>query len=123
MSGCNDDNVDDDIEDENESGDEGTAENQNEPLEPASVDIPSPSCEGYVLCIDNVDMNVRPSFQRVNRTTESYHFCHAYAAKCRLNTSGLQDGLPSGTLSSKKVLPCKNDIDNIQKDFEVLVSR
>ena len=34
---------------------------------------------GYVVVIDNLDMNVRRSFQRIDRTTESYHFCHAYA--------------------------------------------
>ena len=34
---------------------------------------------GYVLVIDNIDMNVRCSFQRIDQSTESLHFCHAYA--------------------------------------------
>ena len=29
---------------------------------------------GFVLVIDNIDMNVRRSDQRVDRTTSSYHF-------------------------------------------------
>ena len=47
---------------------------------------------GYVLAIDNLDMNVRHSFQRVDRTTQSMHLCHAFAALNRINTSGLEDG-------------------------------
>lgn len=117
-----DDNVEDEIEDEIDSGEESTV-CQNELLEPLNMNVQSPSCEGYVLCIDNIDMNTRPSFQRINKTTESYHFCHSYAAKCRLDTSRLQDGPPSGILSSEKILPCKDDIDMILRDFEVLVSR
>ena len=53
---------------------------------------------GYVLVMDNIDMNVRRSFQRHDRTTKSYHFCHLYALQNRINTSTLSDGPPSGTL-------------------------
>ena len=34
---------------------------------------------GFVLVIDNVDMNIRRSDQRVDCTTSLYHFCHGYA--------------------------------------------
>ena len=34
---------------------------------------------GFVITINNLDMNVRPSFQRIDHTTKSYHYCHAHA--------------------------------------------
>jgi len=51
---------------------------------------------GYVIVIDNLDMNVRRSFQRINWSTESMHFCHAYAVLNRFDTLGLEDRPPSG---------------------------
>jgi len=78
---------------------------------------------GHVLVMDNIDMNVRRSFQRSDRTTKSYHFCHAYALQNRINTSTLSDGLPSGTLSIEAILPSNNDLLKIMEDFAVLISR
>jgi len=46
---------------------------------------------GYVIVIDNLDMNVRRSFQRIKWSTESMHFCHAYVVLNRFDTSGLED--------------------------------
>jgi len=34
--------------------------------------------QGFVLVIDNIDMNIRRSDQGVDHTTSSYHFCHAF---------------------------------------------
>ena len=31
------------------------------------------------MVIDNIDMNIRRSEQRMGRTTKSYHYCHGYA--------------------------------------------
>ena len=78
---------------------------------------------GYILVIDNVDMNVRRSYQRVGSTTTSYHFCHGYAAQNRVHSTKLADGPPSGTLSIDDVLPSINDLESSLNDFEVLVSR
>ena len=78
---------------------------------------------GYVLVMDNIDMNVRRSFQRSDRTTNSYHFCHAYALQNRINTSTLSDGPPSGTLSIEAILPSTTDLLKITEDFTVLISR
>ena len=84
---------------------------------------PGPTCPGYVLVIDNVDMNVRRSDQRVDRTTQSYHYCHGYAVLNRVNSSPLGDHPPSGILSVDNVLPDKTDLESILADFEVLISR
>lgn len=78
---------------------------------------------GYVLVIDNIDMNVRRSFQRCDCTTKSYHFCHAFAVENRLDTSVLSDGAPTGMLSSEALLPSSNDLQRLTEDFTVLVSR
>jgi len=67
-------------------------------------------------------MNVRRSFQRINRSTESMHFCHAYAVLNRFDTSGLEDGAPSGVLSCEVILPDLSDLKLIMNDFKVLVS-
>ena len=38
----------------------------------AEGDVP----DGFVIVGDNIDKNVRPSFQRVDRKTESWHCFH-----------------------------------------------
>jgi len=78
---------------------------------------------GYVLVIDNLDMNVRRSFQRVDRATQSMHLCHAFAALNRIDTSGLQDRAMSGILSPAVVLPNAQDLQMLFNDFKVFISR
>ena len=51
------------------------------------------------------------------------HFCHAYAVLNRFDTSGLEDGRPSGVLSYEVVLPNMTDLQQIVDDFKVLVLR
>ena len=78
---------------------------------------------GYVEVIDNIDINLRRSFQRIDRSTLSYHFCHAYAVRNRINTSVLPDGPPSGVLTCDAILPSKDDLKRVMDDITVLVSR
>ena len=94
-----------------------TLENQ----ESASAD--HSVCPGFTIVIDNVDMNVRRSDQRVDRTTNSYHYCHGYAVMNRVNSTLLSDHPPSGIISVEDVLPNKTDLDRILGDFEVFISR
>ena len=75
------------------------------------------------MVMDNVDMNVRRSFQQCDRTTTSYHFCHVYGLLNQIDSSSLSDGPPSGNLSSDMVLPNSSDLKRIMGDFAVLVSR
>jgi len=77
---------------------------------------------GFTLTMDNIDPNVRRSFQRCDRSTLSYHFSHVFAAQNHVNSSGEQDGFPSGVLSPEDILPSKADQEKIVVDFEVLVS-
>lgn len=78
---------------------------------------------GYVMVMDNVDMNVRRSFQRCDHTTVSYHFCDVYGLLNRIDSSSLSDGPPSGDLSSDMALPNSSDLKRIMGNFAMLVSR
>lgn len=51
-----------------------------------------------VLVMDNIDMNVRRSFQCSDCIIKLYHFCYAYALHNRINTSTLSDEPPSASL-------------------------
>ena len=62
---------------------------------------------GYVMVMDNFDMNVQRIFQWCDRTTASYHFCHVYGLLNRIDSSNLSDGPPSGNLSSDMILHAK----------------
>ncbi len=68
------------------------------------VDIPSSSpiqelssfdalhqWSGFKIVGDNIDKNVRPSFQRLTHQTKSLHFFHSYAVKDRVNLSSASD--------------------------------
>ena len=76
-----------------------------------------------LLNTSNTICDIRRSFQCCDRTTKSYHFCHAFAVQNRLDTSVLSDGASTGTLSSEAILPSSNDLERIIEDFKVLVSR
>ena len=96
----------------------------------ASEDMPgaqsenvTSGCPGFGVVIDNVDINVRRSHQRIGRTTQSYHFCHGYAVLNRVDSTKLLDRLPSGALSVDLILPNESDIDSILDDFIVLAAR
>ena len=83
----------------------------------------SSTCPGYTLVIDNIDMNIRRSEQRVGQTTKSYHYCHGYAVKNRIDTTSFADGTLTGILSVEDVLPNEIDLDKILDEFKVIVSR
>ena len=83
----------------------------------------SMNCPGYVIVIDNIDMNIRRSYQRVDRTTQSYHYCHGYAVRNKVSSTPLADHPPSGSLSVDKVLPIEMDLQSILDDFKVYISR
>ena len=107
---------------ESESAEESTANLNANELE-ITQEQPLSISPGYVLVIDNIDLNVRRSNQRIGRTTTSYHFCHGYAVQNRVNSTQLTDGPPSGALSLGVVLPNKDDLASVLSNFEVLVSR
>lgn len=47
---------------------------------------------GYKIVGDNIDKNIRASFQRIDHQTKSVHYFHIFAAKDRIDFSGLSQG-------------------------------
>ena len=78
---------------------------------------------GFVLTVDNPDQNVRPNFQRENKGTKSYHFTHSYAVQTRVDLNGLSDDAPGVELSLEKILPSKEDIEELKKEFGNFIAR
>ena len=60
--------------------------------QPESLPASSPKLvwNGFKIVGDNVDKNVRPTFQRSN---QSLHHFHSYAVKDRVNLSGRKENL------------------------------
>ena len=81
------------------------------------------SCYGFAIVGDNIDKNVRPSFQREDSKTQSLHYFHSYAVKNRVDISSLSDTPSSSMISPDKILPSAMDFQALIKDFQVLVSR
>lgn len=50
---------------------------------------------GFKIVGDNIDKNIRPSFQRVNHQTVSLHYFHSCAVSDRINLLSLSDIAPS----------------------------
>lgn len=89
------------------------------PLNTPTDDMP----DGFVIVGDNIDKNVRPSNQRVDRRTQSLHCFHSYASGNRIKISNFSNNCPSGEVSPKSVLPNQDDLRKILNDFETLVLR
>jgi len=105
--------------------------NQNQPTMSGQSQPTTPSTSsslshpfGFVLVGDNIDKNIRPSYQRQDRSTQSLHYFHSYAALNRINISGLSDSRPSPTtISPDKILPDNSERQRLLGDFETLIAR
>ena len=84
---------------------------------------PADSWNGFVIVADNIDKNVRASFQRVDYTTKSIHHVNTYAVKDCINLAHLSDLPPPQQLDVQSLLPSDEDHPVIQNEFEVLVFR
>lgn len=78
---------------------------------------------GFAIVGDNIDKNIRPSFQREDRKTQSLHYFHSYAFKNRIDISSLSDTPAVTEISPESILPSRSDFQKLLNDFEVLVSR
>ena len=54
----------------------------------SSIGQPMFPVNSYVIVGDNTDKNVQPAFQRLDRSTQSLHYFHAYAVLNRIDISG-----------------------------------
>ena len=79
---------------------------------------------GYKLVGDNVDKNVKPSFQRLEMRGQSLHHFHFYGVKDRVPAVFLSDVTPLRCLpESDKLLPSLDDLESVKKDMSILLSR
>ena len=79
---------------------------------------------GYKIVGDNVDKNIRPSFQRTERQTKSLHYFHACAAKDRIDFSLLSDVTSTEVVMDlHSLLPDDSDVATIKEEFVILISR
>ena len=79
---------------------------------------------GYKFVGDNIDKNVKPSFQRNELRGMSLHHFHGFAVRDRVNLSGLSDERPPyATPDASLLLPTSDDISSLKDEFDVLISR
>ena len=78
---------------------------------------------GFGMVGDNVDQNVRPSFQRGDMQTESWHCFHSYAVVDRVDISHLSDEPSATVVSPDSVLPNSSDLVKLYGEFEVFILR
>ena len=70
------------------------------------------------IIIDNVDKNIRPSFQRVDRQTRSLHYCHTLAIKDRINLTQFSDISCTDPVKFTNFLPDTQDLNLLKKIFK-----
>lgn len=91
--------------------------------EPPNMEQPFDAV-GYAIIGDNIDKNVRPSYQRQDRTTQSLHYFHSYALKNRINICEMSDKRPDSIdLSPTNILPNQSDVKKMIEEYEIFVSR
>lgn len=75
---------------------------------------------------DNIDKNVRPRHQTIEKQTRSLHYFNCYACLDRVDLSGLSDTTPSIDIKSigiETVLPTSEDVDQLLSNFAVIACR
>lgn len=76
--------------------------------------------------IDNIDKNVKPSFERHEHKGQSLHYVHGYAVKCRVSRFGLSNEPPSTNNNTPNIdlmLPSILDVQALRDDCIILVTR
>ena len=92
-----------------------------------SSDALLPSGSGplnYKFVIDNVDKNVKLSFQRDEIQGHSYHCVHGYCVQDRVDTSMLSDREPQFRKADPVIMvPSQTDIDHVKDEMVTFVTR
>ena len=83
---------------------------------------------GFKIIGDNINKNVRASFQRSDHGTTSLHHFHAFASRDRLDLSSLSDKDPDLStvivdIDPEEFLPSQEDIDKINEKFCILIAK
>ena len=80
---------------------------------------------GFKTVGDNFDKNVRRRHQTIEHQTKSYHCYHSYAARDRVDVSGLSNWAPTeiGIVDFRKFLPTRDEIGSVLDNFKVYIQR
>ena len=80
---------------------------------------------GFKIVGDNIDKNVRPSYQRLDHQTQSLHHFHSFAVRDRINLTAYSDHDPAlpPTIDPATITHTDSDLANFQRECEILVSR
>lgn len=79
---------------------------------------------GYKIVGDNIDKNIRASFQRIDHQTKSVHYFHMFAAKDRAHFSNLSESIPHDIkVNPTTLLPGPTDLATFLNELQVIVSR
>ena len=79
------------------------------------------SWPGFKLVIDNVDKNIRPSFQRIDRQTQSLHYCHTIAVKDRIDLSEYSEVSCNNLVTFSDFLPNAQDLRLIKRNRSLCI--
>ncbi len=95
-----------------------------ESTEKPSMKSAEPWC-GFKIVGDNIDKNVRPSHQRLDRQTQSLHHFHSFAVRDRINMSTFSDCAPTipHPIDPATITPTASDLASFQRECEIFVSR
>ena len=78
----------------------------------------------YKVVGDNIDKNIRASFQRIDHQTKSVHYFHTFAAKDRIDFSNLSELTPHDIkINVSTLLPESTDLAIFLNELQVIVSR
>ena len=95
-------------------------------LTAVSHDNPAHPWYGFKLVGDNIDKNVRPRHQTLQRQTQSFHYFNSYAIKDRLDLFVMSDN-PSAqdveAIDVNTILPSAEDHEEILKNFAIIAGR
>lgn len=79
---------------------------------------------GFKIVGDNVDKNVKASFQRHEIKSQSLHYFHCYAVRDRVPTDSFSDLTPVTCVPDPaQLLPSLEDLECVRQEMSVLLSR
>ena len=90
----------------------------------SSQECLTPWC-GFKIVSDNIDKNIQPSHQRLDRQTQSLHYFHSFAVRDRIDLSAYSDQPPSipPVIGASTITHTASDLASFQMECEILVSR
>ena len=94
------------------------------PISVASVDGCATEWFGYKFVGDNIDKNVKASFQRLDHCNQSFHFFHGYAVRDRVDFSTYSDDKPEFNLPDpSSLLPSNSEMSLVKEELSILIAR